>query len=110
GGELLGSVAQLGELARQLLPPTADLVEGRPQRAAGCAQRSGQRDRGVLRVGELLADLRRELMPAKLILDAAQVVRQGILSRGKLIDDQLKRIRGAILRRGDRADLIVGLL
>jgi hypothetical protein len=36
--DLLGSVAQLGEFVGQVLPLAADLVEGRAERAARCAQ------------------------------------------------------------------------
>jgi hypothetical protein len=57
-----------------------------------------------------LADLRRELVSSELILDAAQIIRQRVLSRGELVDDRGKRVGGGILRRGDGADLIVGLL
>jgi len=38
------------------------------------------------------------------------VFANGFLSRGELIDHRRKRTGSGVLRRGDRADLIIGLL
>jgi len=63
-----------------------------------------------LRVGEALPDLRGERVLSELVLHAAQRVCLRILSGGQLVDHRRKCTRGIVLRRGDAADLIIGLL
>lgn len=82
---MLGSVAQLGELVRQLLSLAADLVERRPQGLPGF------RNPDVMAIATFCASVScwriwGVVVTPELILDAAQVVRQRILSCGELVD------------------------
>ena len=94
-------------------PVLPTCVEGGLQGAARGAQCRRQRDRGVLRVDQLLADLWRELMCLKLALQPAQSLSgtacHRIRAGGQLLDNRRDHRGGGVLRRRDRADLVGGL-